>query len=130
MKFRKPGGFFYYLDTGHFQQSGIPGARDGDTLELLKNDTHIPYHYAKIKRAQAVNKAITLIEFEEPLPEYYAYGDAARVMEVAQAELVVRNCKLTPHARQGCTCFGAYPEYCINFDKKIGENSLNVLYCK
>ncbi len=106
LKCRQPGGFFYYLDSGHFQQMGLPGAREGDTLELLKNDTHIPYHYAKIKRVQVINKAMTLVEFTEPLPETYASGDAARVMEVAQAELTVRNCRLKPLVGRGVLASG------------------------
>ncbi len=106
LKTRTPGGFFYYLDTGHFQQLGIAGARDGDSLELIKPDTHIPYHIAKIKRAVQLNKAMTRVEFEEPLPEMFSPGDGARVWETAQAELTVKNCILRPLRGRGILVSG------------------------
>lgn len=107
LKCRIPGGKFYYLDSGHFQQMGIPGARPGDTLELIKNDTQKPYGKIKVKNAVMLNKAITKIEFDEAeLPEEFSPGDCARVLEVADASLTIRDCRFSPLNGRGILASG------------------------
>lgn len=94
LKCRLIGAPFMYLDTGHFQQQGIPGAKSGDTLELMDNATHIPYARVKVQKATRLNKQLTRVDFSEPLPSAWHPGDCARVLEVAHASLTVQNCVL------------------------------------
>ena len=107
MRLREPGMRFFYLDSGHFQQMGLPGAEDGDTLELIKNDTHRPYGTIHVKRAEMLTKAITRIDFDEAeLPAEFTPGDCVRVMEVANATLEVVNCKLKSANGRGVLASG------------------------
>jgi hypothetical protein len=103
---RFPGDDFFYLDTGHFQQLGLRGARSGDTLELIKNDTHIPYARLKVREAQVINKAMTRIIFADPVPPEYRPGDTARIVEVSEAEVVIRDCILSPLNGRGVLVSG------------------------
>ncbi len=107
LKLREPGSKFYYLDSGHFQQMGLPGARPGDTLELIKNDTLKPYGKIKVIDAVVLNKAITRITFDETeLPAEFSPGDCAGVMEVAEAELTVKDCYFAPLYGRGILASG------------------------
>ena len=107
MKLRLPGWKYYYLQAGHFQQQGLQAAFPGDTLELLKNDTLKPYGRLKIKEAYKINKSQTFIGFDEKdLPPEWAYGDDARVVETAQAELQVTNCTFAPLSGRGVLASG------------------------
>ena len=103
---RFPGDDFFYLDTGHFQQLGLRGARSGDTLELVKNDPHIPYARLKVREAVVINKAMTRIIFADPVPPEYRSGDTARIVEVAEAKVVVRDCFLAPLNGRGVLVSG------------------------
>lgn len=103
---RTIGGSFYYLDTGHFQQLGLPGARKDDTLILIKNDTNKPYYQAKLTNATLVNKAMTAVEFEKPLPKEFTPGDCAMVKAVSEATLIVQNCKLKSLLGRGVLASG------------------------
>ncbi len=107
LKFRIPGGKFYYLEAGHFQQAGIQAAFAGDTLELIKPDTCKPYGKIKLKAAKLINKVFTRIEFDEKeLPQEYTRGDVARVMEAANAELEITNCTFKPLNGRGVLASG------------------------
>ncbi len=107
LKERIPGGHFYYLDTGHYQQSGLAGARPGDTLELVKNDTGKPYGKLKLTNAVLLNKAITKVEFDPAeLPEEFVPGDCARVLESANAEVIVENCRFSTVNGRGILAAG------------------------
>ncbi len=107
LKFRIPGGKFYYLDTGHYQQAGIPGAQPGDTLELAKPDTGKPYGKIKLTDAKLINKAFTRVTFDEnTLPPEYEWGDAARVVECAKAEVEIVNCRFRPYRGRGILVSG------------------------
>ena len=107
LKVRLPGGKIHYLDTGHFQQAGLPGARDGDTLELIKNDTCLSYGRIKVRKARPLNKCLTRIEIDEAeLPPEFVPGDCARVAEVADSTLVVRDCRFAPLNGRGVLAAG------------------------
>lgn len=106
LKMRIPGGKFYYLDSGHFQQQGLQGAFPGDTLELMKNDTGRPYAQIKLRNARTVNKSLTLIEPEREMPPEWAPGDDARVVETASAELTITNCTFHPLNGRGVLATG------------------------
>ncbi len=106
LKNRFHGDDFFYLDTGHFQQLGLIGARSGDTLELVKNDTNIPYAKIKVKKAVMLNKAMTRVFFDGEMPKKYCSGDTARIVEVSEAELVVENCILRPLNGRGVLASG------------------------
>ena len=107
MKLREPGWKYYYLQAGHFQQQGVQAVFPGDTLELLKNDTLKPYSTLKIKEAYKINKMQTFIGFDEKdLPSEWCYGDNARVLESAQAELEVINCTFAPLNGRGVLASG------------------------
>lgn len=106
LKMRIPGGRFYYLDSGHFQQQGLPGAFPGDTLELVKNDTGKPYARIKLKEARLLNKSITQVIPEEELPPEWKPGDCARVLESASAELLIRRCTFRPLCGRGALVSG------------------------
>jgi len=106
LKMRIPGGKFYYLDTGHYQQQGLQGAFAGDTLELMKNDTGKPYARIKVRHARQLNKALTLVEPEGDMPAEWTPGDDARVLEAASAELSVTNCTFRPLCGRGVLASG------------------------
>ena len=106
LKMRIPGGRFYYLDSGHFQQQGLPGAFPGETLELIKNDTGKPYARIKLRDARLLNKSITQVIPEEDIPEEWKPGDCARVLESASAELLIRNCSFRPLRGRGALVSG------------------------
>ena len=98
---------FYYLDTGHFQQLGLPGAEGGDTLILLKNDTLRPYGEIKISAVAQLNKAMTAVTLDEnELPEEFVPGDCAMISEVNHATLTIRNCRFAPLNGRGILASG------------------------
>ena len=107
LKLREPGWKYYYLKAGHFQQEGILAAFPGDTLELLKSDTLKPYGTIKLKDAWKINKSQTYVEFdEELLPKEWSFGDDARVLEAASAELEITNCIFAPLGGRGALASG------------------------
>ena len=106
LKNRFTGDDFLYLDTGHFQQLGLIGARSGDTIELVKNDTAKPYCRIKVREAVMLNKAMTRVFFDGELPAEYRSGDTARIVEVSEAELIVENCILRPLNGRGVLASG------------------------
>ncbi len=119
LRVREPGGKFYYLDTGHFQQSGLPGARAGDTLVLIKNDTLIPYGQLKVTSAVQLNKAMTAVTFDEKtLPAEFTSGDCVMISEVNHAFLRIRNCRFAPLLGRGVLASGLQ-------DAKITGNSFH-----
>jgi len=92
LKMRIPGGKFYYLDTGHFQQQGVIGVFGGETLELIKPETGKPYASVKVRSSRLLNKALTFVEPEGEMPPDWVPGDNARVAEVAAADLEITGC--------------------------------------
>lgn len=107
LKFRIPGGKFYYLDSGHYQQMGLPGAQAGDTLELCKAKTSRPYGKIKLTDAKVINKAFTKVVFDEAtLPTEYEWGDIASVVECQNAVVVVENCRFRPFKGRGVLVSG------------------------
>ncbi len=107
LKMRIPGGKFYYLDSGHFQQQGLQGAFPGDTLELMKNDTGKPYAKVKLRNARLLNKSLTMVEPETELPEEWCPGDDARVLEAADGEISITGCTFRPLTGRGVLATGA-----------------------
>lgn len=108
LKLRIPGGKFFYLDSGHFQQQGLQGTFAGDTLELAKNDTAKPYGTIKIKNARSLNKSLTLVEFDEKeLPCEWTPGDCAAVIECLNAEITITNSFFAPLNGRGILASGS-----------------------
>jgi hypothetical protein len=107
LKERIPGTRFHYLDTGHYQQAGLPGAYPGDTLELVKNDTGKPYGRLKLTGTRVLTKTFTLVNFApEELPAEFVPGDCARVVESAEAEVTVENCRFSTLNGRGVLAAG------------------------
>ena len=107
LKYRIPGGKFYYLDTGHYQQAGLCGALPGDTLELCKADTSVPYGSIKLTDTKVINKCYTKVVFDESsLPPEYEWGDIARVVECGEAVVKIENSKFKPFRGRGILVSG------------------------
>ena len=100
------GGKFLYLETGHFQQAGLPGARAGDTLEFVKPASGRPCGTVEVAAAKAVTPERTQVFFSGPLPPALRSGDGARVLAPGLARLEVTGCDFAPLRGRGVLASG------------------------
>ena len=98
--------FSLILETGHPQQTGLPAAAPGDTLELLKADTSRPYACLKVKEAEQLSPDRTRVTFEEALPAVCSSGDGTRVLAPGQAVLEVSGCRFSTLRGRGVLASG------------------------
>jgi hypothetical protein len=97
LKERIPGTRFHYLDTGHYQQAGLPGAYPGDTLELVKNDTGRPYGRLKLTGTRVLTKTFTLVNFApEELPAEFLKQAEPTVDKVALKRYIKDSGEIVP----------------------------------
>ena len=95
-----------YLDTGHFQQAGFPGALPGDTLEFVKSATGRAYALGKVLSVGQLDENRTCVELEQALPADWTPGDCVRVLEPGEAVLEVANCHFTTLRGRGVLASG------------------------
>ncbi|MBQ7207215.1 MAG: hypothetical protein IJS01_05390 [Lentisphaeria bacterium] len=96
----------FYLETGHPQQAGFPGARPGDTLELVKAASCRPLARLAVLRAEQLSPERTLVETSGPLPRELRTGCGARVLEPGLARLEVDGCDFSPLRGRGVLASG------------------------
>ncbi|MBQ9500923.1 MAG: right-handed parallel beta-helix repeat-containing protein [Lentisphaeria bacterium] len=95
-----------YLETGHFQQAGLPGARPGDTLEFVRPASGRPLGTVEVSGVKAVTPERTRVFFSGPLPPDVRSGDGARVLEAGTARLEVSGCDFAPLRGRGVLASG------------------------
>ncbi len=106
LKSRIPGGKMYYLEAGHFQQQGVFNIRPGDTMQLFNRQNGKPYGEIKITGVSPVNKAFSIVKFDEKaLPENFVQGDPVLILET-MAELEVVNTECRPLNGRGVLASG------------------------
>ena len=97
---------FLWLETGHFQQAGLPGARPGDTLQFVKPASGRPCGTLEVLRSEEVTPERTQIFFAGDLPRELRSGDGARVLEPGLARLEVSGCDFAPLRGRGILASG------------------------
>ena len=95
-----------YLETGHPQQAGFPGARPGDTLELVESASCRSLARVTVRRAKQLSPERTLVETDLPLPPELRTGCGARVLEPGLARLEVAGCDFSPLRGRGVLASG------------------------
>ncbi|MBO4647693.1 MAG: hypothetical protein J5806_06005 [Lentisphaeria bacterium] len=95
LKSRIPGGKFYYLEAGHYQQHGVFDVRAGDTMRLFDRRTGKPYADIKLTGVAPVTRAFVKVDFDESeLPETFVQGDPALILDtLAELEVVDTECR-------------------------------------
>ena len=97
---------FLWLETGHFQQAGLPGARPGDVLQFVKPASGRPCGTLEVLQSKEVTPERTQIFFSGDLPEELRSGDGARVLDPGQARLEVSGCDFAPLRGRGVLASG------------------------
>lgn len=96
LKSRIPGGKFYYLEAGHYQQQGVFNVHAGDTMVLFHRQTGKPYAKIHLTGVTPINKAFIKVDFDETqLPQEFTQGDPALILET-MADLKISNTECRP----------------------------------
>ena len=95
LKSRIPGGKFYYLEAGHYQQFGVFDVRAGDVMRLFDRRSGKPYADIKLTGVTRVNRAFVKVDFDESeLPGNFVQGDPALILgTLAELEVVDTECR-------------------------------------
>lgn len=93
LKSRVPGGKFYYLEVGHYQQQGVFGIRPGDIMRLFDRKSGRPYAEIALTGVVPLTPAFIRVDFDEnALPESFVQGDPVLItgtmgeLEIADTE--------------------------------------------
>ena len=83
----------------HYEQLGMDIFLEGDLLEIVDANTVETYAHGKVKSIKRLNKDLTVIEFEQPLPQRVKLHDVVGATVSPAVEL--KNCIIRKNRARG-----------------------------
>jgi hypothetical protein len=85
----------------HPQQAGIDFIKPGTRLELNDGPSLQEDGFAVVKSVERLNKQLTIIETETPLPQNVIVGDSVADADANTAECLIKNCVMRGNRARG-----------------------------
>ncbi|WP_158279839.1 right-handed parallel beta-helix repeat-containing protein [Coraliomargarita sinensis] len=85
----------------HPQQAGVDFIKSGTRLELNDGPSLQRHGFARVKSVERINKEMTLVETEAPLPEDIVVGDSIADADANTADVLIRNCVIRGNRARG-----------------------------